>query len=160
MRPILLEEWSSLLLGMEIPRSGKKVTGVAIDSRLVLPGDVFFALPGNRTSGHLFLKQAAQSGAVAAVVASDYHGPSYGLQLLRVADPREALRAAGRTQGALFHGEVIGITGSVGKTTTKNFANQLLSSVYKVFMSPKSYNSQLTLPLSVLMADGDEDFYF
>ncbi|CRH27292.1 UDP-N-acetylmuramoyl-tripeptide--D-alanyl-D-alanine ligase [Chlamydia trachomatis] len=75
MRPILLEEWSSLLLGMEIPRSGKKVTGVAIDSRLVLPGDVFFALPGNRTSGHLFLKQAAQSGAVAAVVASDYHGP-------------------------------------------------------------------------------------
>ncbi|WP_322632010.1 UDP-N-acetylmuramoyl-tripeptide--D-alanyl-D-alanine ligase [Chlamydia trachomatis] len=158
MRPILLEEWSSLLLGMEIPRSGKKVTGVAIDSRLVLPGDVFFALPGNRTSGHLFLKQAAQSGAVAAVVASDYHGPSYGLQLLRVADPREALRASGRTQGALFYGEVIGITGSVGKTTTKNFANQLLSSVYKVFMSPKSYNSQLTLPLSVLMADGDEDF--
>ena len=78
MRPILLEEWSSLLLDSELPRSGKKVSGVAIDSRLVLPGDIFFALPGNRTSGHLFLKQAAQAGAVAAVVAHDYRGPSYG----------------------------------------------------------------------------------
>ena len=158
MRPILLEEWSSLLLDIEIPRSGKKVSGVAIDSRLVLPGDIFFALPGNRTSGHLFLKQAAQAGAVAAVVAHDYRGPSYGLQLLHVADPRESLREAGRTQGALFQGEVIGITGSVGKTTTKSFTQQLLSSFYKVFASPKSYNSQLTLTLSILMADGDEDF--
>jgi UDP-N-acetylmuramoyl-tripeptide--D-alanyl-D-alanine ligase len=158
MRPILLKEWSSLLLDIDIPCLGKKVTGVAIDSRLVLPGDVFFALPGNRTTGHLFLKQAAQSGAVAAVVASDYRGPDYGLQLLHVADPREALRAAGRTQGALFHGEVIGITGSVGKTTTKSFTQQLLSPFYKVFASPKSYNSQLTLPLSILTADGDEDF--
>ena len=87
MRPILLEEWSSLLLDIEIPRSGKKVSGVAIDSRLVLPGDIFFALPGNRTSGHLFLKQAAQAGAVAAVVAHYYRGPSYGLQLLHVGDP-------------------------------------------------------------------------
>ncbi|MBQ8498597.1 UDP-N-acetylmuramoyl-tripeptide--D-alanyl-D-alanine ligase [Chlamydia sp.] len=158
MRPILLEEWASLLLDIKVPHSGKKVTGVAIDSRLVLPGDVFFALPGGRTNGHMFLKQAAQSGAVAAVVANDYHGPDHGLQLLRVADPRESLREAGRIQGALFQGEVIGITGSLGKTTTKSFTSQLLSSSYKVFASPKSYNSQLTLPLSILMADGDEDF--
>ncbi|AAP05610.1 UDP-N-acetylmuramoyl-tripeptide--D-alanyl-D-alanine ligase [Chlamydia caviae] len=159
MQSILLEDWVSLMLSdVKYPRSGKKISGVAIDSRQVRPGDLFFALSGQCTDGHRFLKHAAQAGAVAAVVSKDYCGDSFGLELIIVNDPTEALKEAGENQSHLFQGTIVGITGSIGKTTTKVFANTFLSSVYKVYASPKSYNSQLTVPLSLLMADGNEDF--
>ncbi|WP_434678137.1 UDP-N-acetylmuramoyl-tripeptide--D-alanyl-D-alanine ligase [Chlamydia crocodili] len=159
MRSILLEDWVSLMLSdVKYPRSGKKISGVAIDSRRVHPGDLFFALSGQCTDGHRFLKQAAQAGAVAAVVSKDYCGDSFGLELVVVNDTTEALKEAGESQSHLFQGTTVGITGSIGKTTTKVFAKTFLSSVYRVYASPKSYNSQLTVPLSLLMADGDEDF--
>ncbi|AFS23901.1 UDP-N-acetylmuramoyl-tripeptide--D-alanyl-D-alanine ligase [Chlamydia psittaci] len=159
MRSILLEDWVTLMLSnVKYPRSGKKISGVAIDSRQVRPGDLFFALSGQCTDGHRFLKQAAQSGAVAAVVSKDYQGDSFGLELIVVNDTTEALKEAGESQSHLFQGTIVGITGSIGKTTTKAFAKTFLSSVYRVYASPKSYNSQLTVPLSLLMADGDEDF--
>ncbi|BAE80919.1 UDP-N-acetylmuramoylalanyl-D-glutamyl-2, 6-diaminopimelate--D-alanyl-D-alanyl ligase [Chlamydia felis Fe/C-56] len=159
MQSILLEDWVSLMLSdVKYPRSGRKISGVAIDSRQVRPGDLFFALSGQCTDGHHFLKQAAQAGAVAAVVSKDYCGDSFGLDLVVVQDTTEALKEAGENQGHLFQGTIVGITGSIGKTTTKTFAKTFLSSVYRVYASPKSYNSQLTVPLSLLMADGDEDF--
>ncbi|SPN74009.1 UDP-N-acetylmuramoyl-tripeptide--D-alanyl-D-alanine ligase,putative bifunctional UDP-N-acetylmuramoylalanyl-D-glutamate--2,6-diaminopimelateligase/UDP-N-acetylmuramoyl-tripeptide:D-alanyl-D-alanine ligase,Folylpolyglutamate synthase,UDP-N-acetylmuramoyl-tripeptide--D-alanyl-D-alanine ligase,Mur ligase middle domain [Chlamydia serpentis] len=159
MRTVLLEDWVSLMLSdVSCPKSNKKISGFAIDSRQVQPGDLFFALPGIRTDGHQFLKHAAQSGAVAAVVSSEYQGDSFGLLLIRVQDPKCALQEAGNSQYNLFRGNLIGITGSIGKTTTKEFSKTLLSSIYKIHASPKSYNSQLTVPLSLLMAEGDEDF--
>ena len=159
MRSILLEDWVSLMLSdAKFPRSGKKISGVAIDSRQVRPGDVFFALTGKCTDGHRFLHDAARAGAVAAVVSRDYQGNAFGLDLIVVDDTTEALREAGENQGHLFQGTIIGITGSLGKTTTKVFAQTFLSSMYKVYASPKSYNSQLTVPLSLLLSDGDEDF--
>ncbi|AHK63499.1 UDP-N-acetylmuramoyl-tripeptide--D-alanyl-D-alanine ligase [Chlamydia avium] len=159
MRSILLEDWvSSMLSDAKFPRSGKKISGVAIDSRQVRPGDVFFALNGNCTDGHRFLRDAADAGAVAAVVSRDYQGDAFGLDLIVVQDTTMALREAGENQAHLFPGTIIGITGSVGKTTTKAFSKTFLSSTYKVYASPKSYNSQLTVPLSLLLSDGDEDF--
>lgn len=159
MQSILLEEWVSFMLSKALYlRSGKKISGVAIDSRQVQPGDLFFALPGKTTDGHNFLQHAAQAGAVAAVISQEYKGDNYGLEFVRVEDPRKALQEAGLNKGRLFQGKIIGISGSLGKTTTKEFSNVFLSSFYRVFMSPKSYNSQLTVPLSILMADGDEDF--
>ncbi|WP_100934229.1 UDP-N-acetylmuramoyl-tripeptide--D-alanyl-D-alanine ligase [Candidatus Chlamydia corallus] len=158
MRAVLLEDWVSLMLSdVSCPKSDKKITGFAIDSREIQPGDLFFALPGSATDGHKFLKEAAKSGAVGAVVSSQYQGDNFGLELIRVEDPKFALQQAGTNQYNLFQGNLVGITGSVGKTTTKEFSKTLLSSVYKIHASPKSYNSQLTVPLSLLMADGDED---
>lgn len=159
MRSILLEDWVSLMLSdAKFSRSGKKISGVAIDSRQVRPGDVFFALTGKCTDGHRFLRDAARAGAVAAVVSKDYQGDAFGLELIVVQNTTAALREAGENQGHLFPGTIIGITGSLGKTTTKVFTHTFLSSVYKVYASPKSYNSQLTVPLSLLLSDGDEDF--
>ncbi|WP_201456353.1 UDP-N-acetylmuramoyl-tripeptide--D-alanyl-D-alanine ligase [Chlamydia sp. 17-3921] len=159
MKSTLVEDWVALMLPeASYSKSMEKISGVAIDSRLVQPGDLFFALSGNTTDGHCFLRNAAKAGAVAAVVSKKYRGESFGLELIRVEDPKCALKEAGHSQYNLFQGNVIGIAGSLGKTTTKEFSKIFLSSTYKVFSSPKSYNSQLTVPLSLLMADGDEDF--
>lgn len=154
-----LEEWvSSFLPDIKKVRSTKRITGFAIDSRNVLPGDLFFALLGERVDGHSFLKQAAEAGAVAAIVSSEYSGPHFGLELIYVDAPVESLQTAARNKFDSLEGTVIGITGSVGKTTTKQFLNTMLAPFYKVYASPKSYNSQLTVPLSVLMTEGDEDY--
>ncbi|WP_213358327.1 UDP-N-acetylmuramoyl-tripeptide--D-alanyl-D-alanine ligase [Chlamydiifrater phoenicopteri] len=159
MRPILLSEWVSLLFP-DVPeiRSSKMVSGVVIDSRQVQAGDVFFALPGARVDGHSFLQEASQKGAVAAVVSSEYSGGDFGLELIRVPSVSEALSSAGNCKYNLYEGVVVGITGSLGKTTVKVFLNAILSSAYTVFSTPKSYNTQLTVPLSLLMSGGDEDF--
>lgn len=158
MKPILLRDWADLLLDIELPTSLVYISGVAIDSRQVLPGDLFFALPGEQVDGHTFLQDAAKAGAVAAIVSQNYTGNDFGMTLIRVPDPIQALRLAGENKANLFQGHIIGITGSLGKTSTKGFATSLLSTEYTCFASPKSYNSQLTVPLSILMADGDEDF--
>ncbi|NGX54286.1 MAG: hypothetical protein K1000chlam4_01011, partial [Chlamydiae bacterium] len=135
------------------------ISGAAIDSRKVKIGDLFFALPGEQVDGHDFLQQAATNGAVAAVVKDDYSGEPFGLELLRVADVREALQGIARQMLEQRSSKVIAITGSIGKTTTKEFLATLLGGSFRVFASPRSYNSQLTVPLSILMADGDEDIH-
>ena len=134
------------------------VQGVAIDSRKVTAGDLFFALPGNRVDGHAFLKEVAAKGAAGAVVREDFRGEDGGLPLIRVPDVLAALQDLARKTLAGRSSQVIAITGSLGKTTTKEFAAALLRSRYRVFSSPLSYNSQATVPLSILMADGNEDY--
>lgn len=136
----------------------KLVKGVAIDSRKVVSGDLFFALPGLRTDGHDFLKEAAERGAVCAVVKEGYRGDSYGMSLLPVPDVLCALQELAQKSLGTRKSKVIGITGSLGKTTVKEFTAALLRTRYKVFSSPLSYNSQATVPLSVLMAEEDEDY--
>lgn len=138
--------------------SQRLVEGASIDSRTLLPGDLFFALPGERVDGHHFLQEAAFKGAAGAIVSSSYTGPSHGLALLYVPDVLQALQELARIFLAKSRAKVIAITGSLGKTTTKEFASQLLARSYRLFASPRSYNSQVTLPLTILMADGTEDY--
>lgn len=134
------------------------VLGAAIDSRKIKPGDLFFALPGNRVDGHVFLKEAVSKGAAGAVVSQTYSGDTFGLPLLIVPDVLLALQDLARKSLARRRSKVIAITGSLGKTTTKDFAATLLRTRYKVFANPLSYNSQSTVPLSILMADETEDY--
>ncbi len=156
----LLRDWLNLLSQQTIDDyCGKKeVRRPVIDSRLVKKGDIFFALPGKKTHGELFLREVAKKGAVAAVVSNNYVGSHFGLELIFVENVEIALKLAAKNFIKHFKGKVIGITGSVGKTTVKYFLYQLLESVCKVFASPLSYNSQVTLPLSILLANGDEDY--
>lgn len=141
-------------------RSGSDIVvdDYSIDSRLVQKGDLFFALTGKKVDGHDFLKGAMQKGAAAAVVREEYAGKDFGLPLLRVPDVTLALQEIGRKTLASRRSKVIAVSGSMGKTTAKEFIFELLRRSYKVFRSPLSYNSQVTLPLSILKADGDEDF--
>ncbi len=154
MKPTSLNTLAALL---EITHSTSAlITGVAIDSRKVQPGDLFFALPGNRVDGHDFIAQAAAQGAAAAVVLNSYTLPS-PIPTLSVPDVLAALQNLARKTLAARSSKVIAITGSLGKTTTKEFVSKLLSTRYTVFSSPLSYNTQATVPLSILMADGSED---
>src|ERR1700722_301676 len=134
------------------------IQGVAIDSRKVHPGDLFFALQGNRVDGHMFLQEAASKGSKGAVVNESYRGSSFGLSLLHVSDVLVALQDLARKMLARYQTKVIAITGSLGKTTTKEFTATLLRNTFHLFANPLSYNSQATVPLSILMADGTEDY--
>lgn len=132
------------------------VRRVVMDSRAVMPGDLFVALVGARTDGHVHLRQAMTQGAVAALVQPDRGERPDGLPCLVVPDTLKALGALARFHLGRLKAQVIGITGSVGKTTAKDFLFQLLGgAAAKAFAAPASYNSEVGLPLAILGAPLD-----
>ncbi len=134
-----------------------QVAGYQVDSRMVEPGQLFFALKGERVDGHLFLAEAKHRGAVGAVVEKGYSGEDFGLTLFPVEDVLASLQELARSDLEESGARVVGITGSVGKTTTKDFIAELLKAKYKVGKTPRSYNTKLTLPLSILNREGGEE---
>lgn len=128
----------------------KLYCGAAVDSRILKNGQLFFALPGAKVDGHHFLEEAAQKGAAAAVVQKSYNGLTFGLPLLRVEDPLAALQSLARNVLSHRNLKIVAVTGSLGKTTTKDFIAALLSSKYVVAASPGNSNSQIGLPLTIL----------
>lgn len=126
------------------------ITGVSVDSRRTVAGQLFFALPGACVDGHEFLKEVASKGAVGAVVSKSYQGPDYGLTLLPVEDTLKALQEWARQVIASWPVRIVAITGSIGKTTTKEFVRTLLKKKYRVASSPGNNNSQIGVPLSIL----------
>lgn len=133
------------------------IEGVAVDSRNVQPKNLFFALEGENTDGHNFIKQAVDKGAAAAVVRHDYSGLDHGLPLIRVNSGLESLQKL--TQNFLKEKKlpIVAITGSVGKTTTKDFTAQLLKQHYSVAFTQGNSNSQIGLPLTVLNQLKEDD---
>jgi UDP-N-acetylmuramoyl-tripeptide--D-alanyl-D-alanine ligase len=122
---------------------------VSIDSRTITPGDLFFAIKGPRFDGHDFLADVAAKGALAAVVHRDAPAPE-GLPLLQVADTTAALAALGqhrRRQAAI---PVVAVTGSAGKTTTKEMTAALLARRGPVLKTEGNLNNQYGLPLTLL----------
>ncbi|MDN3506771.1 MAG: UDP-N-acetylmuramoyl-tripeptide--D-alanyl-D-alanine ligase [Simkaniaceae bacterium] len=133
------------------------VKGFAIDSRLVKRGEVFFALSGEKVDGHEFLEEVAAHGALAAVVSKKYTGKDFGLCLLRVDDVNDALHRLAKVAFSNRKETVVAITGSMGKTTTKEFTATLLAQKYRVAKTPGNWNTQLTLPLTLLNLEGEYD---
>ena len=134
-----------------------QVTGYQLDSRLVGVGDLFFALKGERCDGHCFLAEARERGAVAAVVSKGYQGPDWGLSLLPVEDVVASLQELARHSVRESQVQIVGITGSVGKTTTKDFLATLLEGKFRVGKNISSYNTKVTFPLTLLNRMGDEE---
>lgn len=133
-------------------------SGVSVDSRMHHPDNLFFALAGVKTDGHHYLQEISSKGAVAAVVKDDYQGPDYGLTLLRVADPLEALQNLGKKILQRSKSRIVAVTGSVGKTTTKDFITTLLKEKFNVASTPGNSNSQIGVPLAILNhMNGQED---
>ena len=102
-------------------------TGVSIDTRTLVPGDLFVALVGENGDGHRFVADALAKGAAGAMVHQDV--PAGG-PLLRVDDTLAALTRLGGSARATFTGRVVAITGSVGKTTTKEMLRCILSALW------------------------------
>lgn len=157
MKGILLSDIARRL-GVSLEEGGIVISNYQIDSRLVTEGTLFFALPGERVDGHLYLQEVRERGGVAAVVSREYAGPGHdGLELLRVEDVGDALRELAREWVRERPARVVGITGSVGKTTTKECMAALLGEKFRTGKSPASYNTKLTLPLTLLNREGDEE---
>ncbi|MCU1656106.1 MAG: murF, partial [Pseudonocardiales bacterium] len=122
---------------------------VEFDSRAVAPGGLFLALPGEHVDGHDFVPAAAAGGAVAAIVTRPVQGPA-----IEVTDGFAALAAlAAAVLRRLRHVTVIGITGSSGKTSTKDLVAQLLARLGPTVAPPGSFNNELGHPYTVLLAD-------
>lgn len=123
--------------------------GAAIDSRKVEPGTIFFALPGTRTDGHRFVGAAAEKGAAAAVVQEDVDAPE-GLAIIRVEDSLRALQDLARHARARVPEKLVGITGSAGKTTTKELLAALLAARFRVSRTMGNFNNLIGFPLCLL----------
>jgi UDP-N-acetylmuramoyl-tripeptide--D-alanyl-D-alanine ligase len=139
-------------------RRGDGFAGGSTDSRSVAAGQIFFALPGERVDGFEFVGQAAASGAVAVVVAEGRGLPSgHGdAAVIAVPDPRRALGDLARAVRAEFRGRVVGVTGSNGKTTTKELCAAALRPLGPTLRTPGNFNTDVGLPLTILSATGDE----
>lgn len=118
-------------------------SGFALDNREVQPGQVFVAIKGARVDGHDYVTQALQAGAVAAIVERPVEGP----QIL-VPDLVTALANLGKSLRAEFHGPVVGVTGSNGKTTAKEMVAAALSPLGPVLKNKGNQNSEYTSPLT------------
>lgn len=127
-----------------------------IDSRLSEPGELFFALVAER-NGHDFITQAADKGASGAVISQKIIPPFDDFALIKVPNTLEALHELAQNTLIELPVKVVGITGSIGKTTTKEFTSALLEKRFKVLKSEGNFNNHLGLPLSVLRLREDHE---
>jgi UDP-N-acetylmuramoyl-tripeptide--D-alanyl-D-alanine ligase len=135
--------------------SAAPATGVSIDSRTVKPGEIFFAIRGPRFDGHAFVGEAIARGA-GFVVIQDDGVDAAGVPVVRVADTALALADLARHVRLASGIPVVGITGSMGKTTTKEMTATMLEARGPVLRTEGNLNNQFGLPLSILrLADRD-----
>ncbi len=146
MEEVCLQEIGSLL-GTVLPSI--PIKGFAVDSRLVKPGFVFFALQGAKVDGHDFIEEAFSKGAICAVVSSSYAKKNSN-QLIHVPDPLKALHHIAKKKFEEKKMRCVAVTGSVGKTTTKEFIATLLEEDFPLRKTEGNANSQTGFPLSIL----------
>jgi len=129
-------------------------TGVSTDSRTTKPGDCFFAIAGKNFDGHDYVADVFAKGAVCAVVSKDIKDNKFADKpILEVEDTIKALGDLAGEYRRRAGFKVIAITGSAGKTTTRQIAYQALSQCFCVYQSPRSFNNKIGLPLTLLGAD-------
>ena len=156
------------LTGVSPHLDERLIRDAAIDSRQVTPDSLFIALPGERVDGHDFVAEAFERGANAALVSREYPDDFFQLDLrqgwqsdreveigdspvcLIVEDSLSAMQAIARFWRRKLDLKVIGITGSVGKSTTKDLIAEVLSQHYSTLKSPGNLNNEIGLPLTIL----------
>ena len=133
-------------------------TGVSIDSRTARPGDCFFAIAGDNFDGHDYLPDVAAKGAACAVVSKDISREDFnGCVLLKVNDTVKALGDFAKQYRRQAAFKVVAITGSVGKTTTRQITHHVLSQHRRCYQAPKNFNNNIGLPLTLLGAGPTEE---
>jgi UDP-N-acetylmuramoyl-tripeptide--D-alanyl-D-alanine ligase len=132
-------------------------TGVSIDTRTIRPGDLFVALKAAR-DGHDFVAQALKKGAAAALVSRVPEGVAEDAPLLVVDDVQAGLEALGRASRARTQARVVGVTGSVGKTSTKEMLRTVLGAHGRVHAAEASYNNHWGVPLTLARMPRDAEF--
>ena len=144
--PLWMAAEIATALGAAVP-GDLVATGVTFDSRAVGPGDLFFALSGESTDGHRFVADALARGAAAAVIAQDVEAA--GGTLIRVPDTLKALVDLGQAARRRSAARIASVTGSVGKTSTKDALRAMLSAQAPTSASTASYNNHVGVPISL-----------
>ena len=140
-------------------QSLRPIRGAAVDSRRVEPGNLFVALPGDRTDGHEHLAAAVQAGATALLVSRPgSYGPALGdVSVIRVARPLEALQALAAAWRRRFDPLTVGVTGSIAKTSTKEAVAAVLATRFRTLKNEGNENNEIGLPLTVLRLGPDDE---
>ena len=131
--------------------------GYSIDSRTINSGDLFIALPGDRFDGHDYASIALEKGAVAAMVQQDRKVSGDPHRLLAVPDTLQALQSLGAAARRVWAKPLLAVTGSAGKTTTKDLLAHLLSTRFRVMKSSGNFNNHIGLPLQLLKLEPEHD---
>jgi len=131
----------------------EKISVTVIDSRRAEKGSLFIAIKGEKTDGYNFIPSAIENGAVCAVAEKEYEG----FACIVVDDAVKALQAIAAAYRRKLNITVVGITGSVGKTTTKELVSAVLSTKYNVTKTEGNFNNELGLPLTVLSIKPDTE---
>ena len=154
------------IIDAKVLRSDKelKISYLSTDSRTIVSGKetLFFALVTQRNDGHQYMRKAYEKGVRSFVISSERKNlDNYpGASILLVGDTLKALHDLATWRRNNFTGNVIGITGSNGKTIVKEWLSELLVDDYHIIRSPKSYNSQVGVPHSVWLLNNDADMAF
>jgi UDP-N-acetylmuramoyl-tripeptide--D-alanyl-D-alanine ligase len=146
------DELAAITGGRLLARSDRPIRGAAVDSRIVEPGQLFVALPGERTDGHAFLADAAARGAAGLIVTRP-PGDLAALRdvtILHVADGLAALHAVAAAWRTRFDPLVVGVTGSIAKTSTKEAIAAVLGERFRTLKNEGNLNNEIGLPLTVL----------
>ncbi|MFI8688461.1 UDP-N-acetylmuramoyl-tripeptide--D-alanyl-D-alanine ligase [Rossellomorea sp. NPDC077527] len=133
------------------------VKGVSIDTRKIESGNLFVPFKGENVDGHQFVRQAIENGASAALWDINVPNPPEDIPVLVVEDPLLALQALANKYRHELDLKVVGITGSNGKTTTKDIVANLLSVKYRVHKTQGNYNNHIGLPLTILSLPQDSE---
>jgi UDP-N-acetylmuramoyl-tripeptide--D-alanyl-D-alanine ligase len=145
---------SGTVVGGDPAFAERQVSGkVEFDSRRVQPGDLFLAFVGARVDGHDFVQDARAAGAVAVLATRPVPGPS-----IQVADPIAAITALATAQARRLSARIVAVTGSSGKTSTKDLIAQVLSRHGRTVAPPGSFNNELGFPYTVLLADAGTEY--
>ncbi|MDA7586738.1 Mur ligase family protein, partial [Alphaproteobacteria bacterium] len=132
------------------------ISGIEIDSRHCKSGDLFVALVGDEQDGHDFITKAADAGAAACLVSRP--NADAPIAQIIVDDPLDALARLGRAGRNRFAGKMVGITGSVGKTGSKDMLAHALAAFGKTHASQRSFNNHIGVPITLATLAADCDF--
>jgi len=131
--------------------------GYSIDSRTLNAGDLFIAIAGERFDGHKYVQAALEKGAVGAIVEAEKKVAGDPLRLLQVEDSVKALQLLGAAARRLWGKPLLAVTGSAGKTTTKEILAHILATRFRVMKSTGNLNNHIGLPLQLLKLEAEHD---
>lgn len=150
MTPCTARELCAAVGGTLLQDSGAPVTGVTTDSRAVQPGQLFIPLVGERFDGHAYISKALDGGAAGCLTAREPEALLPGKLYIQVADTRLALKALASWYRNKFDLPVVQVTGSAGKTTTKEMIASVLSQRYNTLRTEGNFNNDIGAPLTLL----------
>ncbi len=164
MKPLTCEEIRQAVHGRWVRKGpSKSITGVSTDSRKISPGDLFIAIKGERFDGHEYLDACGRAGCTAAIVNASWKllpadESLFPGGIIAVEDTIKALGALGGYYRKQIAARVVAVTGSNGKTTTKRMIDHVLASRLTGTASPKSFNNNIGVPLTLLAVKPKDDY--